>query len=79
MLTLPGRVFSMAQSGSRLVVATSGRHVLIYDLRMCSPFTLGWVRLRWQCGARATVCQCSNACADAQGPAGNGSWLLTRV
>lgn len=37
MLTLPGRVFSMAQSGSRLVVATSGRHVLIYDLRMCTP------------------------------------------
>ncbi|KAK9846411.1 hypothetical protein WJX81_003316 [Elliptochloris bilobata] len=33
MLSLPGRVFSMAQSGSRLVVATSGRHVLIYDLR----------------------------------------------
>ena len=41
MLTLPGRVFSMAQSGSRLVVATSGRHVLIYDLRMRIPPTLG--------------------------------------
>ena len=37
MLTLPGRVFSMAQSGSRLVVATSGRQVLIYDLRACAP------------------------------------------
>lgn len=36
MLTLPGRVYSMAQSGSRLVVATSGRKVLIYDLRVCA-------------------------------------------
>jgi len=35
-LLLPGHAFSMAQSGSRLVVATSGRQVLIYDLRTCA-------------------------------------------
>ncbi len=33
LIPLPGKVFSMAQSGSRMVVGTSGRHVLIYDLR----------------------------------------------
>lgn len=33
LIPLPGKAFSMAQSGSRLVVGTSGRHVLIYDLR----------------------------------------------
>jgi len=33
LIQLPGKVFSMAQSGTRLVVGTSGRHVLIYDIR----------------------------------------------
>lgn len=33
LISLPGKVFSMAQSGTRLVVGTSGRHVLIYDIR----------------------------------------------
>ena len=33
LIQLPGKAFSMAQSGSRMVVGTSGRHVLIYDLR----------------------------------------------
>ncbi|CAL8462261.1 g1792 [Coccomyxa elongata] len=32
-MQLPGKVFSMAQSSSRLVVATSSLHVLVYDLR----------------------------------------------
>lgn len=30
---LPGKVFTMAQSQSRLVIGTSGRHVMIYDIR----------------------------------------------
>lgn len=33
LIPLPGKVFSMAQSGSRMVVGTSGRHVLVFDLR----------------------------------------------
>lgn len=33
LISLPGKVFSMAQSGTRLVVGTSGRHVFIYDMR----------------------------------------------
>lgn len=33
LIQLPGKVFSMAQSGTCMVVGTSGRHVLIYDLR----------------------------------------------
>ena len=32
-LPLPGKVFSMATSGTRLVVATSGRRIHVYDLR----------------------------------------------
>ena len=32
-LALPGKCFSMAQAGARLLVATSSRHVLAYDLR----------------------------------------------
>ena len=33
-MRLPGKVFSMSCAGQRLVVATSSRHVLIYDIRM---------------------------------------------
>ncbi|KAK9832385.1 hypothetical protein WJX74_008502 [Apatococcus lobatus] len=33
-LYLPDRVFTMAQSQSRLVIGTAGRQVLIYDLKM---------------------------------------------
>jgi len=32
-LNQPGRVFTMAQSGYRLIVGTSGRHVWIWDVR----------------------------------------------
>ena len=32
-LALPGKCFSMAQAGARLLVATSSRHVLAYDIR----------------------------------------------
>jgi WD40 repeat protein len=32
-VALPGKAYSMSASGSRLVVAMSGRHVDIYDLR----------------------------------------------
>ena len=32
-LRLPGKVFSMSHAGQRLVIATSSRHVLIYDIR----------------------------------------------
>ena len=34
-IVLPGKVFSMAQTGTRLIVATSARRVQIYDLRKC--------------------------------------------
>lgn len=33
LIPLPDKVFSMSQSGTRLVVGTAGRHVMIYDLR----------------------------------------------
>ncbi|CAL5227848.1 g10880 [Coccomyxa viridis] len=32
-MRLPGKVFSMSCAGQRMVVATSSRHVLIYDIR----------------------------------------------
>ncbi|CAK0749983.1 hypothetical protein CVIRNUC_001953 [Coccomyxa viridis] len=32
-LRLPGKIFSMSHAGQRLVIATSSRHVLIYDIR----------------------------------------------
>ena len=32
-MQLPGKVFSMAQSSTRLVVATSSLHILVYDIR----------------------------------------------
>ncbi len=37
-MQLPGKVFSMAQNSSRLVVATSSLHVLVYDLRKYALF-----------------------------------------
>ena len=33
LIRLPGKVFSMSHAGQRLVIATSSRHVLIYDIR----------------------------------------------
>ena len=33
---LPGKVFTMAQSQSRLVIGTSGRHVMIYEALGCA-------------------------------------------
>ena len=38
---LPGKVFTMAQSQSRLVIGTSGRHVMIYDIRRLVLVGLG--------------------------------------
>ena len=32
-MQLPGKAFSMSQAGARLLVATSSRHVLAYDIR----------------------------------------------
>ncbi len=36
-LPLPGKVFSMSASGTRLVVATSGRRIQVFDLRALRP------------------------------------------
>ncbi|KAK9814607.1 hypothetical protein WJX72_008544 [[Myrmecia] bisecta] len=33
LIGLPGKVFTMSAVGTRLVVGTSGRHVLVYDIR----------------------------------------------
>ena len=34
-MALPGKAFSMSQASTRLVVATSSRHLLAYDIRRC--------------------------------------------
>ena len=46
LIPLPGKMFSMAQSGSRMVVGTSGRHVLVFDLR----------RYSWSTSCNSTPC-----------------------
>lgn len=32
---LPGKAYTASQAGQRLVIGTSGRHVLIFDVRRC--------------------------------------------
>ena len=42
-MALPGKAFSMAQASTRLVVATSSRHVLAYDVRRCCSGIHHWM------------------------------------
>lgn len=46
-VSLPGKVYGMSAGSERLVVATSGRHILIYDIRKCvvAPIIM-WMRTR---------------------------------
>lgn len=52
---LPGKVYSMSLSTNRLVVATSGRHILVYDVRnMSQPEQVRVSPLR--CQTRRVAC-----------------------
>ena len=71
-MALPGKAFSMSQASTRLVVATSSRHLLAYDIRRCrvSPhwdICMHCIMQRCILGDSAHTSCCPAKCTDRSG------------
>ncbi len=62
-LPLPGKVYSMCTSGTRLVVATSGRRIQVYDLRSLRPGAAPYQQRESPLKFQARCARCSHAAA----------------